>query len=507
MASERMVWNGMAMVALLLSTAAAGLKGQQPFVATDSIRAVAAVGVGATSEAATHAALRSAVEQGVGVFVTSQTRVENDRLIQDRILSMSTGFVRRYQVVETRQGPSGVEVRLLAEVGLTPLREALQAAGVQVQLSGRTLFANLDQEDEKRRQEVQVLSSLFWEDVDRPSAWDFQVQLGTPLAANTGFSKVPLTVLARPNGNYLEHLREALRTLWSVAGPGNRRTGAWQAVPVSPPVRYFIEPPLLQYEQPHRVSSFEGSGFDVFRNDSLCPGRDFACLVSSVRQDATGAETSESEFPAAPYRGGYVVELPGRDIGSVLLRTRASALIVANYLNQTVFHPSYSVVVEREAGGPIRIVRDINRDVCRMEETTSGPPRLREGWGYIPGPWQHEGIAVSRQPEVRFAWNDILDNDRNSRLWRYGALQHYGPGGGYMRLRYTVLSDSSWIRMSLLEVTLPDSVLRQVTGIRIEPSRTRLLRGLRVIEADGGRTVPLVSPSPLCERLRAGLLQ
>ncbi|MCX6026894.1 MAG: hypothetical protein NTY23_11655 [Chloroflexi bacterium] len=180
------------------------------------------------------AALRSAVEQGVGVFVTSQTRVENDRLIQDRILSMSTGFVRGYDVVETRQGPSGVEVRIVAVVGLTPLREALQAAGVQVRLSGRTMFAAIEQEDEKRRNEVEVLSALFWEDVDQPSAWDLQVQVGTPVR-NGGFFDIPVTVTAIPNRNAEEVLLGVRRVLWSVAGPGNRTTGPVEAVTVTPP--------------------------------------------------------------------------------------------------------------------------------------------------------------------------------------------------------------------------------------------------------------------------------
>ena len=51
-------------------------------------------------EQARRTALRQAVEEGVGVLITSTTRVKNYAIIDDRILSATKGYVRSYEVVD-----------------------------------------------------------------------------------------------------------------------------------------------------------------------------------------------------------------------------------------------------------------------------------------------------------------------------------------------------------------------------------------------------------------------
>jgi TolB-like protein len=74
-------------------------------------------------------ALRKAVEQGVGVFVESETLVENYQLVNDRILSQSRGYVRSYQIVKEQKEANQIRVTVNAEVTLGDLRKDLDAIG------------------------------------------------------------------------------------------------------------------------------------------------------------------------------------------------------------------------------------------------------------------------------------------------------------------------------------------------------------------------------------------
>src|SRR3989339_1416989 len=56
-------------------------------------------------EDAIRQAQRSAVEQAVGVFINSQTEVENFELKKDKIFSKTQGYIKRFSILkETREG-------------------------------------------------------------------------------------------------------------------------------------------------------------------------------------------------------------------------------------------------------------------------------------------------------------------------------------------------------------------------------------------------------------------
>ncbi len=75
-------------------------------------------------------ALRKAVEQVVGTLVSSDTMSENYRVIHDKILAQTTGYVEKYKVLnETREGEI-YRVKIQAEVGKDNLMNDLRALGL-----------------------------------------------------------------------------------------------------------------------------------------------------------------------------------------------------------------------------------------------------------------------------------------------------------------------------------------------------------------------------------------
>ena len=105
---------------------------------------VIAVGVGLTQDEAMKAANKAAVEQVVGTMVDASTLVENDELVEDRILTYSAGLIADSKIIGTpKKDANGlVTLKVKATVRKTALREKLVAAKlVSVELDGQSLWA------------------------------------------------------------------------------------------------------------------------------------------------------------------------------------------------------------------------------------------------------------------------------------------------------------------------------------------------------------------------------
>ena len=80
----------------LLSLVAAILFAATSFAQVDEVT-LTVIGTGVNEEQATLQALRSAIEQSFGTFVSANTTILNDKLVQDEIVSVSNGNVKEYK--------------------------------------------------------------------------------------------------------------------------------------------------------------------------------------------------------------------------------------------------------------------------------------------------------------------------------------------------------------------------------------------------------------------------
>ena len=69
---------------------------------------VLATGVGETEHEAIKDAGRSAVKEAVGMFLVSETIVENDELIKDEVLAVSDGFVSNFRTISKGRDEDGL---------------------------------------------------------------------------------------------------------------------------------------------------------------------------------------------------------------------------------------------------------------------------------------------------------------------------------------------------------------------------------------------------------------
>jgi hypothetical protein len=123
-------------------------------------------GVGVSKEAAQKDAYRQAIRQVVGMYVDSKTIVENDKLIEDKVLSASNGVIRMATTI-----PDSVTVkdglwRLRAEVTVevSVVSSRLDVAKIATRkVDGESLFAKANSKIEKKQNSEALLKELFAE--------------------------------------------------------------------------------------------------------------------------------------------------------------------------------------------------------------------------------------------------------------------------------------------------------------------------------------------------------
>lgn len=101
-------------------------------------------GTGSTEEEAIQQALRSALEQTYGAFISANTTILNDELIKDEIVSISTGNIKNYvKHTVTPLSNGQFSVSLTATVSINKLISYAQSKGVKVDFNGHMYATNI----------------------------------------------------------------------------------------------------------------------------------------------------------------------------------------------------------------------------------------------------------------------------------------------------------------------------------------------------------------------------
>ena len=108
---------------------------------------ITASGSGITAEEASQSALRSAIEQAFGAFISSKTEVFNDQIIADQMASVSSGNIKSFEILNQAQLPDKRwAVTLKALVSVDKLTSFVQAKGVEVEIKGGLFALNIKQQ-------------------------------------------------------------------------------------------------------------------------------------------------------------------------------------------------------------------------------------------------------------------------------------------------------------------------------------------------------------------------
>ena len=77
-------------------------------------------------------ALRQAVEQAMGIYVSSETLVENMMMVEDRIYTETRGYISNYEIIKENTHDGTYQVQVSAQVKTSKLADDLESIGLLI---------------------------------------------------------------------------------------------------------------------------------------------------------------------------------------------------------------------------------------------------------------------------------------------------------------------------------------------------------------------------------------
>ena len=141
---------------------------------------------GATKDEAVKTALRSAIEQAYGTFVSANTTILNDELVKDEIVTISNGNIKNYNEVSSNQLPNGhTYVTLKVTVSISRLVSYAKSKGASTEFAGAAFAMNMKMKELNKKNEMAVLENLLVQMKQMlPYAFDRKLVIGTPKLPN-----------------------------------------------------------------------------------------------------------------------------------------------------------------------------------------------------------------------------------------------------------------------------------------------------------------------------------
>ena len=137
---------------------------------------------GITKDEATKVALRSAIEQAYGTFVSSNTELLNDELIKDEVITLSFGNVKSFKELSSEMLPDGkVFTTIQATVSIPQLVSYAKSKGAEVEFAGATFAMNLKMEELNKKNEERAFANMFkvMEELYKVG-FDYTINITTP---------------------------------------------------------------------------------------------------------------------------------------------------------------------------------------------------------------------------------------------------------------------------------------------------------------------------------------
>ena len=176
-------------------------------------------GEGVTKDAATTNALRSSIEQAYGVFVSADTKILNDQLVKDEIVTISTGNIKSYKELSQVQTSNGLyNVSLSAEVSVQNLIKYSQSHGSSAEFAGQTFTYNMKMRELNKKNEMLALNNMIEQLRSMQNdIFDYIVEVKEPQLISGNNYSVPVSVAVTANPNYENFIQIISNTLGALS--------------------------------------------------------------------------------------------------------------------------------------------------------------------------------------------------------------------------------------------------------------------------------------------------
>jgi len=162
-------------------------------------------GSGKSLDDAKQSALRSAIEQAFGAFISSKTEIFNDQIVADQMSSVSSGNIQSYEMLNESQLPDGTwGVTLKALVSISKLTNFVEAKGIAIEIKGGMFALNIRQQLLNEQGEIKAVCEMVGL-LHEPMqiSFDYVIKSSDPksMDAESKNWEIPLVVTATTNKN------------------------------------------------------------------------------------------------------------------------------------------------------------------------------------------------------------------------------------------------------------------------------------------------------------------
>lgn len=156
---------------------------------------------GKNKDEAIQTALRSAIEQAFGVFVSSHTEILNDSLVKDEIATVASGNIKSFECLSENYVDGKCLVNVRAVVSTNNLINYTRSKGGSAELAGSTFAMEMRLQELNRQNEIKAIDHLIFQLAEiAPSLFDFHVALGSPKKDEDKY-ECPITIRCTINEN------------------------------------------------------------------------------------------------------------------------------------------------------------------------------------------------------------------------------------------------------------------------------------------------------------------
>lgn len=176
-------------------------------------------GEGTTREEATANALRSAIEQSFGTFVSANTQFLNDEVVKEEIATVASGNIKGYQELSCITLPNGGRsVTLAATVSLSNLISYSKSKGSTAEFAGAAFTMNIRMRKLNAENEITALYNMLEQlYILAPSVFDWELEVGEPAVLPELKYKIPMKAKAKINNNTASFFSIIFNTLESLS--------------------------------------------------------------------------------------------------------------------------------------------------------------------------------------------------------------------------------------------------------------------------------------------------
>lgn len=168
-------------------------------------------GSGKTQDEAKQNALRSAIEQAFGTFISSKTEILNDSLVKDEIVSVASGNIRKFNIISAvKVSDDNFNIVLNATVSVTKLTSFAQSKGVAIEFDGEIIGLNIQQQILNEKNEIISMNNISNTCKSiLNSSFDYSLTRGDAIQNKLDKDKwdIPLEVEVKFNKNIVEFKR------------------------------------------------------------------------------------------------------------------------------------------------------------------------------------------------------------------------------------------------------------------------------------------------------------